>query len=197
MTKPTLPAIHLVRHGETEWTISGQHTGRSDIPLTGNGERSAIRLSRILQGHSFVSVLTSPLQRARRTAELAGFGARLEIDRDLMEWDYGSYDGARTSEIVARRPGWKLFDDGSPDGETADAVGARADRVIARIRAAAGDVLVFAHRDILRVLIARWVGLAAREGRCFTLDPASVSVLGYDHGYDEPIVRRLNELDRE
>jgi broad specificity phosphatase PhoE len=197
MTKPKLPAIHLVRHGETEWTISGQHTGRSDIPLTGNGERSAIRLSKILHGQSFVSVLTSPLQRARRTAELAGFGACLEIDRDLMEWDYGSYDGVRTSEIVARRPGWKLFDDGSPEGETADAVGARADRVIARIRAAAGDVLVFAHRDILRVLIARWVGLAAREGRCFTLDPASVSVLGYDHGLDEPIVRRLNELDRE
>jgi broad specificity phosphatase PhoE len=190
------PTICLVRHGETAWTISRQHTGRTDIPLTGEGERDAMELRTRLAGWSFVSVLTSPLQRARRTAELAGFSAQLEPDVDLMEWDYGAYEGRRTSEIQAERPGWKLFEDGCPGGETLDAIAARADRVIDRIRARSGDVLLFAHRDILRVLAARWLGMPAREGRGFYLAPASVSMLGYDHGLDEPIIRLLNETQR-
>jgi broad specificity phosphatase PhoE len=189
----TLPTIWLVRHGETAWTISGQHTGRTDIPLTEQGERAARELAGLLGGRSFVCVLTSPLRRARSTAELAGFGDRAEPDADLMEWDYGIFEGRRTSEIRAERPVWKLFEDGCPGGESVAAVGARADRLIGRIRACSGDVLLFAHRDILRVLIARWLGLAAREGRCFDLDPASLSTLGYDHGLDEPILQRLNQ----
>jgi broad specificity phosphatase PhoE len=193
MTVRALPTICLVRHGETTWTISGQHTGRTDIPLTEQGGRAAQELGNRLHGWTFVSVLASPLQRARRTAELAGFGARLELDDDLMEWDYGEYEGRRTSEIQAERPGWKLFEDGCPGGETLDEIGARADHVIGRIRARTGDVLVFAHRDILRVLIARWLGMPPREGRCFSLATASVSMLGYDHDLDEPIVRVLND----
>jgi broad specificity phosphatase PhoE len=146
-----------------------------------------------LRGRRFVKVLTSPLQRARRTAELAGFGAQLEVDSDLVEWDYGAYEGRRTSEIRAERPGWKLFMDGCPGGETLEAVGARADRVISRIRAGSGDALLFAHRDILRILAARWLGMDPRAGRCFYLDTASVSMLGYDHDLDEPIIRLLND----
>jgi probable phosphoglycerate mutase len=192
MTVRTLPTVCLVRHGETAWTISGQHTGRTDIPLTERGEQAARALGPRLRDWNFVQVLTSPLQRARRTAELAGFGAAVSDD-DLMEWDYGACEGRRTSEIRAGRPGWRLFDDGCPGGETLDAVGARAERVIARIRARPGDALVFAHGHLLRVLVARWLGLAAREGRCFALAPASVSLLGYDHDLDEPILRRLND----
>lgn len=188
-----LPTACLVRHGETAWSLSGRHTGRTDIPLTEDGERSARQLGDRLQRRRFVSVLSSPLQRARRTAELAGFGAQLETDPDLMEWDYGTYEGRRTSEIRAEQPGWKLFVDGCPGGETLDAIGVRADRVIATIRARSGDTLLFAHRDILRVLSARWLGMSPREGRGFYFDPASVSLLGYDHDLDEPIIRLLNE----
>jgi len=142
---------------------------------------------------TFANVLTSPLQRARRTGELAGFGAHAEADADLLEWDYGAYEGRRTADIRAERPGWHLFEDGCPGGETVEAVGARADRVIARIRACAGDVLLFAHRDIFRVLAARWLGVAAREGRYFYLAPASLSVLGYHHDLDEPVIRLWND----
>ena len=188
-----LPKICLVRHGETAWTISGQHTGRTDIPLTDRGERDAQELSVRLRGMTFANVLTSPLQRARRTGELAGFGAHAEADADLLEWDYGAYEGRRTLDIRAERPGWRLFEDGCPGGETVDAVGARADRVIARIRACAGDVLLFAHRDIFRVLAARWLGLAAREGRYFYLATASVSSLGYHHDLNEPVVHLWND----
>jgi len=188
-----LPKICLVRHGETAWTISGQHTGRTDIPLTERGERDAQELSARLRGLTFGTVLTSPLQRARRTGELAGFGANAEADADLLEWDYGAYEGRRTLDILAERPGWRLFEDGCLGGETVDAVGARADRVIARIRACAGDVLLFAHRDIFRVLAARWLGLAAREGRYFYLTTASVSVLGSHHDVDEPVVHLWND----
>lgn len=188
-----LPKICLVRHGETAWTISGQHTGRTDIPLTERGERDAQELSARLRGMTFGTVLTSPLQRARRTGELAGFGAHAEADADLLEWDYGAYEGLRTLDIRAERPGWRLFEDGCPNGETVDAVGARADRVIARIRACAGDVLLFAHRDIFRVLAARWLGLAAREGRYFYLATASVSLLGYHHDLNEPVVHLWND----
>lgn len=192
MNAPALPTVWLVRHGETAWTISGQHTGRTDIPLTEEGERSAVELGARLRSVNAVRVLASPSLRARRTAELAGFGVRLETDADLMEWDYGRFEGRRTSEIRAENPGWKLFEDGCPGGETVAAVGARADRVIARIRARSGDALIFAHRDILRVVIARWLDLAAREGRLFYLATASLSVVSYDHGLDEPIVRLLN-----
>ena len=192
--------IYLVRHGETAWTISGQHTGRSDIPLTERGERDARELRARLRGTTFADVLTSPLQRARRTGELAGFAGRAEAD--LLEWDYGAYEGRRTSDILAERPDWRLFEDGCPGGEAVDAVGARADRVIARaradhviarVRAGAGDALLFAHRDMCRILAARWLGLSAREGRHFDLATASLSVLGYHHDWDEPVIHLWND----
>ena len=187
-----LPQVYLVRHGETAWTISGQHTGRTDIPLTERGEGDAQELRARLRGLSFAKVFTSPLQRARRTGELAGFGESAEADPDLMEWDYGAYEGRRTLDIRAERPGWRLFEDGCPGGETLVEVSRRADRVIARIRALESDVLVFAHRDILRILSARWVALPALEARRLYLATASVSTLGYDHGLDEPVIRQLN-----
>ncbi len=189
---PTLPSAYLIRHGETEWSLSHQHTGRMDIPLTERGERDARALSTRLQGLQFSAVLASPLIRARRTAELAGFANRLEIDPDLVEWNYGAYEGRRTSEIRAERPGWSPFDDGYPGGETLAELGARADRVMARVRALAGHSLIFAHRDILRVLIARWIDLPAREGRRLYLETASVSILGYHHDLGEPMIRMLN-----
>ena len=187
-----LPQVYLVRHGETAWTISGQHTGCTDIPLTERGEDDARELSARLRGLSFAKVFTSPLQRARRTGELAGFGESAEADPDLMEWDYGAYEGRRTVDIRAEHPGWRLFEDGCPGGETLVEVSRRADRVIARIRALESDVLVFAHRDILRILSARWVALPALEARRLYLATASVSTLGYDHGLDEPVIRQLN-----
>jgi broad specificity phosphatase PhoE len=189
----TLPQISLVRHGETAWTITGRHTGRTDIPLTERGEREAQGLSTRLRRLNIADVFSSPLQRARRTGELAGFGPRLEIDADLTEWDYGAYEGRRTADILAERPGWRLFQDGCPGGETVEAVSARADRVITRIRASAGDVLLFAHRDILGVLAARWLGIHAQEGRYFYLGTASLSTLGYHHALDEPVIRSWNE----
>ncbi|BAV34073.1 phosphoglycerate mutase [Sulfuricaulis limicola] len=188
-----LPKVYLVRHGETAWSISGQHTGRTDIPLTEQGEHAARELGARLKGLNFANVFTSPLQRARRTGELAGFGESAETDSDLMEWDYGSYEGRRTSEIRAERPAWRLFENGCPGGETLAQVATRADRVIARIRALRNDVLVFAHRDLLRILIARWVALPALEARRLYLATASVSILGCDHGLDEPVIRLLND----
>ena len=187
------PKIYLVRHGETAWTISGQHTGRSDIPLTERGERDARELRARLRDTIFADVLTSPLQRARRTSELAGFAGRAGADADLLEWDYGAYEGRRTADIAGERPGWKLFEDGCPGAETVEAVGARADRVIAKARACSGDVLLFAHRDIFRVLAARWLGLSARAGRHFYLATASLSILGYHHGLDEPVIHLWND----
>ena len=192
----SLPKLHLVRHGETAWTISGQHTGRTDIALTERGEDEARTLAIRLLGIHVSKVLTSPLQRARRTAELAGFGKETEVDPDLAEWDYGSYEGRRTADIRAERPGWRLFEGGCPGGETLDDVSARADRVIARVRALGQDVLVFSHRDVLRVLIARWIGLPALEGRRLSLDTVSVSTLGYDHDLNEPVIRTLNDTRR-
>ena len=191
-----LPQVYLVRHGETAWSISGQHTGRTDIPLTERGEQDAQELGTRLKGLNFAKVFTSPLQRARQTSELAGFGASAEFDPDLMEWDYGAYEGERTVDIRAEHPGWRLFENGCPGGETLMEVATRADRVIARMRALESDVLVFAHRDILRILIARWVALPALEARRLYLATASVSILGYDHGLDEPVIRLLNEARR-
>jgi broad specificity phosphatase PhoE len=188
-----LPKVYLIRHGETAWTLSGQHTGRTDIPLTGEGERDAQALSARLKGMSFTKVFTSPLQRARRTGELAGFGECAQPDPDLTEWDYGAYEGRRTIDIRAERPGWRLFKDGCPDGETLAEVSVRADRVIGRIRALESDVLVFAHRDILRIIATRWLGLTAVEARHFYLTTASLSILGYDHDLDEPVIRLWND----
>ena len=191
--REAFPKLYLARHGETAWSISGQHTGRADIPLTDQGERNARSLGARLKGLRFVKVLTSPLQRAKRTSELAGFGTVATIDPDLMEWNYGRYEGKRTVEIRQERPDWNLFRDGCPAGETLDAVSARADRVIGRIRACAGDVLLFAHQDFLRVLAVRWVGLPAIEAQHFLLTTASLSILGYDHGLDQPVISLWND----
>jgi len=187
-----LPQFWLVRHGETAWSRSGQHTGRTDIPLTEHGEREAAALAPRLAGRTFSQVLTSPLLRARRTCELAGYGDVAVNEPDLLEWDYGQDEGRRTAEIVADRPGWKLFEHGSPGGETLAQIAMRADRIVARLRTLEGDALLFAHRDILRLIAARWAGLAAVEAQRFYLDPASISVLGYDHEPSEPIIRKLN-----
>jgi probable phosphoglycerate mutase len=190
----TLQKVYLVRHGETAWTLSGQATGRTDLALTANGEREAEELRPRLRDLHPVAVLTSPLLRARRTAELAGFGEGLQNDDDLMEWNYGAYEGRRTSEIQAAHPGWRLFRDGCPEGEVVDQVGARADRVIARVRQKSGDVALFAHRDILRVLAARWLGLAPVDGRHFFLTTASVSILSYHHDLTEPVICLWNDI---
>lgn len=187
------PEIHLVRHGETEWSLSGRHTGRSDIPLTPNGEEAARRLAGRLQGLSFSAVWSSPSQRARNTCTLAGFGEGAVIKPDLSEWDYGAYEGITTKEILAGRPGWRLFRDGCPQGEAAADVGARADRIVAELRAAAAPVLVFSSSHFLRVLAARWLGLPPEGGARFVLDTASISVLGYEHDLTEPVIRRWNQ----
>jgi probable phosphoglycerate mutase len=185
--------VCIVRHGETAWTVTGQHTGRTDIPLTARGEEQARALGARLREMRFGEVFTSPLQRAKRTCELAGFGAMATIDADLVEWDYGDYDGRRTAEIRAQRPIWELFEDGCPNGESAADVGARADRVIDRLRRRGGNVLVFGHRDMFRVLAARWLQFPALEGRRFYLDAGSLSLLGYDHTTSEPVIRLWNE----
>ena len=187
------PKVYLVRHGETAWSITGQHTGRTDISLTARGQQAAQDLSAWLEGLSFVKVFTSPLQRARQTADLAGFGKFAEADPDLMEWDYGDYEGRRTVDIQAERPGWRLFEDGCPGGETLVEVAARVDRVITRIRMLQGDVPIFAHGHLLRILIARWIGLHALEARRLYLATASVSTMGYDHDLNEPVIRLLND----
>jgi broad specificity phosphatase PhoE len=184
-----LPATYLARHGETAWTISGQHTGLTDLPLTERGERNARRLGERLHGLTFARVFTSPLQRAVRTCVLAGFGDAAEVDRDLVEWDYGRYEGLRTAEILAERPDWQLFRDGCPGGESPDQVGARATRVVSRVRAVHGDVLLFSSGHFLRVLAARWLGLQPAAGRYFLLATASLSVLGYEHTLSQPVIR--------
>ena len=192
MSEP-LPLVYLARHGETAWSLSGQHTGSTDLPLTERGEQQARALGERLRGAHFVKVLTSPSQRARRTAELAGFSSAAEIDPDLAEWDYGQYEGRRTADILAERPGWFLFRDGAPGGETPDQVAARADRVVRRIRAVQGDIAVFSSAHILRVLAVRWLGLEAAAGRYFLLGTSSLSILGYEHNLAEPAVRLWNE----
>jgi broad specificity phosphatase PhoE len=190
--RTSLQKVWIVRHGETAWSLSGQHTGRTDIPLTEHGEQQAAALKARLSGQEFARVLTSPLIRARRTCELAGFGDVAEVNEDLMEWDHGTYEGRRTAEIRAERPGWGLFEDGCPGGENLQDVTTRAERVIALVREVKGDVALFAHRDILRVLAARWVLLDPLEARRLYLDAASVSVLSFDHGPNEPIIKSLN-----
>jgi broad specificity phosphatase PhoE len=193
MTESLLPVIYLARHGETAWSISGQHTGRTDLPLTERGERNARRLGERLHGLGFAKVFTSPLQRAARTCALAGFGAVAEIDPDLLEWDYGRYEGRRTADILVERPGWRLFRDGCPGGETPVQVGVRADRVIGRVRAIEGNVLLFSSGHFLRVLAARWLGLEPAAGACFLLSTASLSALGYEHDLSQPVTRLWND----
>jgi broad specificity phosphatase PhoE len=188
------PRVTLVRHGETEWSASGQHTGRTDIPLTETGERRARGLKERLKGLRFDRAFTSPLQRARRTCELAGFGESAKVDPDLLEWNYGDYEGRKTNDILKERPGWRLFRDGCPNGEQPADVGARADRVIARLRERDDSAILFSSGHILRVLAARWLGLAPSEGRLFMLGTASVSVLGYEHDKSEPAVQLWNEV---
>jgi broad specificity phosphatase PhoE len=188
-----LPVIYLARHGETAWSLSGRHTGRTDLPLTERGERNARALGERLRGLEFAKVLTSPLRRAVRTCELAGFGSMAEIDSDLVEWDYGQYEGRRTAEIHAERPDWQLFRDGCPGGESPDQVGARADRLVGRVRAIKGEVLVFSSGHFLRVLAARWLGLDAAGGRYLLLSTASLSALGYEHNLAQPAIRLWNE----
>jgi probable phosphoglycerate mutase len=191
-----MPAtVTLVRHGETAWSSAGRHTGRTDIPLTEEGERKAARVAERLAGQTFDRVFTSPLQRAARTCALAGFGGRAVVDPDLVEWDYGDYEGRTSREILAQRPGWQIFRDGGPRGEAAADVGARVDRVIARLRAVEDRTLLFSSAHVLRVLTARWLGLAPTEGRLFKLDTASISVLAYEHdSRDEPVVALWNEV---
>ena len=189
-----LPTIYLARHGETAWSLSGQHTGLTDLPLTERGERNARQLRQRLSGLAFAKVFTSPLQRAVRTSELAGFAAVAEIDRDLLEWNYGDYEGRRTAEILVERPDWQLFRDGCPGGESPSQVGARADRVVRRLRAIQGDVLLFSSGHFLRVLAARWLGLDAAAGKFFLLSTASVSVLSYEHNLSEPVIRLWNDV---
>lgn len=184
-----LPTIYLARHGETAWSLSGQHTGRTDIPLTDRGERNARRLGPRLGGLTFAAVLTSPLKRAARTCELAGYGARASVNVDLLEWDYGAYEGRTSANIHAERQDWDLFRDGCPGGETPDQIGARADRVVKRLRAINRDVLLFSSGHFLRVLAARWLGLEPAAGRYFLLGTASLSALGYEHNPSRPVIR--------
>jgi broad specificity phosphatase PhoE len=193
----SLPVVYLARHGETAWTISRQHTGVTDLPLTSQGEAEAVRLRKRLEGMKFAAVLTSPLRRAVRTSELAGFGAVAEIEPDLREWNYGAYEGRTSAEIHAERPDWQLFRDGCPEGESPDQIGARADRVVLRIRAIPGDTLLFSSGHFLRVFAARWLGLEPGAGRFFVLGTASLSAVGYEHDRSEPVICLWDETSRE
>ena len=184
--------VVLVRHGETEWTLTGRHTGRTDIPLTGRGREQAGRIGAVLRDRRFALVLVSPLSRALETCRLAGFGERAEVTDDLREWDYGEYEGTRTVDIRETRPGWSLWADGVPGGETAARVAERVDRVVDRARGAGGDAVLFAHAHVLRVLTARWLGLPPEDGRLFAMAPAALSVLGYER--EASVIRRWNML---
>jgi probable phosphoglycerate mutase len=188
-----LPKVYLARHGETEWSLSGQHTGRTDIPLTPRGEENARQLGERLKGLTFARVFHSPLQRAKRTCELAGYGAGALVEPDLLEWDYGEYEGIKTVEIRQKRPGWDLFRDGCPGGESPDQVAARADRLIQNLRSISGDVIVFSHGHFLRMLATRWLRLPPIEARRFLLGTAALCILGYEHNHiDEPALLLWN-----
>ena len=173
------PKVYLLRHGETEWSLNGRHTGVTDIPLTENGRMAARLLKPILAKVTLTLVLTSPLQRARETCELAGLGQFANVELDLIEWNYGEYEGLKTEQIRLTRPGWSVFRDGCPGGESPEQVGARADRVITKVRTAAGNVALFGHGHFTRVLAARWINLSANYGENFLLDTATLNVLGY------------------
>lgn len=189
------PRLFLARHGDTDWTESRQHTGRTDLPLNERGEERARKLGARLQQFSFARVFTSPLRRASKTCELAGFGAVVEIDPDLVEWDYGRFEGKLTRDILLERPGWELFRDGCPEGESPQEVATRADHFISAVRNIAGDVLAFSSGHIIRMIAARWLGLPAGAGRMFFCRPASVGVLGFEHdSREEPIICLWNYI---
>jgi broad specificity phosphatase PhoE len=190
-----LPVVHLARHGQTAWNLSGQHTGLTDLSLTDRGERNARRLAKRLQGLSFSKVISSPLQRAMRSCELAGFGDRAEIDRDLLEWNYGEYEGRRAEEIHTERPDWQLFRDGSPGGESPQEVGARVGRAVNRVIEIKGNVLIFSSGHILRVLTARWLALEPTGGKYFFLSTASLSALSYEHNLFQPVIQLWNDIN--
>lgn len=192
MTK-TFPLVCLARHGETAWTITGQHTGLTDLPLTERGEEDARALGRRLHGMTFAKVFTSPLQRAKRTCELAGFAAGAETDPDLVEWDYGEYEGRRSSEILSERPDWQLFRDGCPGGESPGQVAARAERVAQRVREVGANVLLFSSGHFFRMLAARWVGAEPVLGQSLLLSTGSLSVLGYENSLQRPAIQLWNE----
>jgi probable phosphoglycerate mutase len=189
-----LPIVYAARHGETEWSLSGQHTGVSDIPLTAHGESDAVKLGERLKTLTIAAVFTSPLIRARRTCELAGFGAQAVVVPEMIEWNYGDYEGVKTHDIHKDRPGWDLFRDGCPNGEAAPQVGARADQAIAKIRAVNGNVLIFSSSHFLRVFAARWIGLPATGGSHFVLSTTALSAFGYEHeSMAEPVMRMWND----
>jgi broad specificity phosphatase PhoE len=193
----TSSSVYIVRHGETLWSLSGQHTGHTDLELTPNGRQQALRLAPALEHLAFMQVLTSPMRRARETCRLAGLEAQAQVESELGEWDYGAYEGRRTVDIRAERPGWDIWRDGCPDGETPAQVAARADRVVARLRAMDGSVILFSHGQFSRVLAARWVGLGAEGGRHFALDPATISVLGFEaHDPARPVLSSWNAAPR-
>ena len=185
--------LYLARHGETAWSLSGRHTGRTDVPLTERGETDARKLGERLREMTFAKVWTSPLQRASRTCELAGFDAVAEIDRDLVEWNYGEYEGLTRRDILVTHPDWQLFRDGCPGGEAPDEVGARADRVVKLVRALGANGLLFSSAHFLRVLAARWLGLRPAAGRHLLLRTASLSILGYEHDLSEPVIQLWDE----
>ena len=188
-----LPEVYLARHGETAWSLSGQHTGLTDIPLTPRGELNASNLGLRLLEFDFPHVFTSPLQRARRTCELSGFGRQAVVDPDLVEWNYGDYEGRTTADIRRERPDWILFRDGCPGGESPADVSARADRVVARLRALQANVLLFSSGHFLRVLGARWCGLDVASGKRLYLGTATLSGVGYEHSLDQPVIRLWND----
>jgi broad specificity phosphatase PhoE len=191
-----LPKLFLARHGDTAWTDSHQHTGRTDLPLNKRGEEHARQLGERLRGFSFAHVFTSPLLRASKTCELAGFGEGAEVDNDLLEWDYGRFEGQLTSDVAKEWPGWELYRDGCPGGESAEDVAMRADRFIARVRGIDGDVLAFSSGHIIRMIAARWHGLTPVAGRVFFCRPASVGVLGYEHeSREQPVIRLWNYVN--
>ena len=189
-----LPLIYIARHGETAWTITGQHTGLTDLPLTPRGQCNARGLAARLKGLVFSKVFTSPLQRARQTCALAGFGPVAEVDRDLVEWDYGEYEGLRSAEIHSKRPDWQLFRDGAPGVESPAQVMARADNIWKRVRDVKGNVLLFTSGHFIRVLAARWIGLEPSvHSTSFLLSTASLSAVGYDHDRSRPVIRLWND----
>jgi broad specificity phosphatase PhoE len=191
----SLPTLFLARHGDTDWTEQRKHTGRTDIPLSPRGEVAARRLGQELQRDNFSCVFTSPLQRAARTCALAGFGAVAVVDGDLVEWDYGRFEGLRTADIRNEQPGWELFQDGCPGGESPADISARADRFVTRVRALEGDVLAFASGHIIRAIAARWLGLPVEVGRCFFCRPASIGILSFEHeNTDEPVITLWNDV---
>ena len=193
LVSTVLPVIYLARHGETKWSLTGQHTGLTDLPLTKRGEDNARALGERLTGLKFAMVFTSPLQRATRTCQLAGFGAVAEVDHNLLEWDYGQYEGLTTAQIHAERPDWQLFRDGSPGGESPEQVGARADAMLDRVRPLGADVLLFSSGHFLRVFAARWLALGAVAGKYLLLSTASLSALSYENNVSGPVIQLWND----